>query len=855
MLKFAGSLSHDYEYALILWGQSNAQPQGLFSEGVVEAYHLAQHLPGQDITISAWTGASGTGVTITTDESYTYGYYVGAEIRLIQTVYGSANNAEVRIGRARVTACGSNLLVVDWLTAADAFPSPSSTVTFTSPSTVDWGAAHTLQAGDRVTFTGTVPTGITAGTTYYVLTSTTPTLTVSLTRGGAEVTFSTSGVNATGTVKIGGYVNAVDKWRSYANVRVLTPYYPETPGDYPTTTGPHLPYASSAFVVPSTLSSYEDVGVFLPFTFLEGVEGFGYTGTAGTVASLVLTDGAAAMTTNILAGGYVQVRNSACNCLGYIVSNDATTITVSSWTSTPTGTLEWEAHVPHYRDNPYHALPGDGFRYPSNWSQPAPTSIAGQVYNRPRARFTSGYHSITDGAPVPYFGAMIEFAWQLSQKLGRRVNIIHLAAPSSSIARNEANGQEPWNELGWFDKSIHLDWTPSATDGLAGRLERLVTTIAPAALEGELSTKTLKILGICGFQGEADTSTEPRRQLYGTAMPAFYDWLRGKIVDAGLSPYGENVKIPVVHAGLPSYPWEEATVPIVLTAGDTEGVVNAAITKRAALDGFFATFDTNDSPQQTVDIFHFDGEGEVINGNLAADAMGDLIDLALSMSEDLSEVKVCNLALSYLGESPITSLDPLVDSSLTASLCARFYPTTRDDLLGRRAWSFATKRKTLIAVDSEWTEWNYAYGVPADCLRPDAVQVAGADSDYATGGTSVYPVSVETTIAPTQMPRIEFQIEQDSEGNRILYTDQEDAVLRYTAKVCDVTAFPAWFTKALAWLLAADLAGALIKGDKGAEQVMRFTQMSAAILAMAGDPEGAQRLNRLTHNPRSITGR
>jgi hypothetical protein len=855
MLKFAGSLSHDYEYAVIWWGQSNAQPQGLASEGITEAYHLAQHLPGQDITISSWSSNTGTGATLVTDETYAYGYYVGAELRLIQTVYGSASNAEVRVGRARVTACGSNLLVVDWLTAAAAFPSSSSTVTFTASSTVNWGAAHTLQAGDRVVFTGTVPTGITAGTTYYVVTSSTPSLQVSLTRGGTPVTFSTSGTNANGAVKIGGYVNAVDKWRSYANVRVLTPYQPETPGDYPTTTGPFMPYPSTSYVVPEEVTSYEDVGVFLPFTFTEGVEGYGYSGSSGTESSLVLTVGAIGMTVNILAGGYVQVRNSACNCLGYIVSNDATTITVSSWTSTPTGTLEWEAHVPHYRDNPYHALPGDGFRYPSNWSQPAPTSLAGQVYNRPRARFTSGYHSITDGAPVPYFGAMVEFAWQLSQKLGRRVNIIHLAVPASSIVRNEANTQEPWNEIGWFDKSIHLDWTPSATDGLAGRLERLVTTIAPAALEGELSTKTLKVLGIVGFQGEADTSTAPRRELYATAMPSFYDWLRGKIVDAGLSPYGDNVKVPVVHASLPSYPWEEATVPVVLTEGDTEGLVNAAIAKRAALDGFYATFDTNDSPQQTLDIFHFDGEGEVINGGLAADGLGELIDLALSMSEDLSEVKVCNLALSYLGESPITSLDPAVDSSLTAALCARFYPTTRDDLLGRRAWSFATKRKTLVAVETEWTQWDYAYGVPADCLRPDAVQVAGADSDYAVPGAAAYPVTVDVQIAPTQLPRIEFQIEQDSEGNRILYTDQEDAVLRYTAKVCDVSAFPAWFTKSLAWLLAADLAGALIKGDKGSEQAMRCTQMAEAILAKAGDPEGAQRLNRLVHNPRSITGR
>jgi hypothetical protein len=80
--------------------------------------------------------------------------------------------------------------------AFDDAPAPktsAATVTIASPGVVSW-TAHGLAAGTAVKFstTGALPTGLTAGTTYYVVNPTTDAFSVSATPGGAAI-------NTTGT--------------------------------------------------------------------------------------------------------------------------------------------------------------------------------------------------------------------------------------------------------------------------------------------------------------------------------------------------------------------------------------------------------------------------------------------------------------------------------------------------------------------------------------------------------------------------------------------------------------------------------------------------------------------------------
>jgi len=90
----------------------------------------------------------------------------------------------------------------------DAPPAKTGTVTVTvaAPGVFTW-TGHTLSDGDRVKFstTGALPTGIVAGTTYYVVSSAPNTFSVAATEGGSAITTSgsQSGTHTATTVPSG----------------------------------------------------------------------------------------------------------------------------------------------------------------------------------------------------------------------------------------------------------------------------------------------------------------------------------------------------------------------------------------------------------------------------------------------------------------------------------------------------------------------------------------------------------------------------------------------------------------------------------------------------------------------------
>ena len=55
-------------------------------------------------------------------------------------------------------------------------------------------------------------------------------------------------------------------------------------------------------------------------------------------------------------------------------------------------------------------------------------------------------------------------------------------------------------------------------------------------------------------------------------------------------------------------------------------------------------------------------------------------------------VSICNLALSYLGDSANMVAINAPEKSTQAELCSRLYPTAVSALLDMHDWSFATKR-------------------------------------------------------------------------------------------------------------------------------------------------------------------
>jgi len=145
-----------------------------------------------------------------------------------------------------------------------------------------------------------------------------------------------------------------------------------------------------------------------------------------------------------------------------------------------------------------------------------------------------------------------------------------------------------------------------------------------------------------------------------------------------------------------------------------------------------------------------------------------------------SAVALCNLALVRLGGATISALD---EGSKESILCDLLFGPSRDATLRDHPWNFATLRRTLADTGSPLAPWAYGYTYPSNCLfAREIVNPRGAAG------------------------RIPFEVAGDGKGGRVIYTDQPQAVLRYTATVTDLSACDPLFLEALSWKLAAELA-------------------------------------------------
>lgn len=220
-----------------------------------------------------------------------------------------------------------------------------------------------------------------------------------------------------------------------------------------------------------------------------------------------------------------------------------------------------------------------------------------------------------------------------------------------------------------------------------------------------------------------------------------------------------------------------------------------------------------------------------------------------------SDVEICNLALSHLGDSAtVASLDP-PEGSAQAEHCQRFYPMARDAVLEMHDWNFSTRRALLAAVDFDFTQWKYAYALPADCLCVRVVLSSESTGDLSN--------PIPTSFTQDNIPNAgqgayttqDYVIESSETGDQILLTNMEDALLRYTALVEDTTKFSPLFTITLSWQLAAMLAGPIIKGVEGRAEAKRCLEMAQFYLSRAVRSDSNQRQVRPMHAVSWMAGR
>jgi len=220
-----------------------------------------------------------------------------------------------------------------------------------------------------------------------------------------------------------------------------------------------------------------------------------------------------------------------------------------------------------------------------------------------------------------------------------------------------------------------------------------------------------------------------------------------------------------------------------------------------------------------------------------------------------SAVDICNLALGHLGdEATVSSISP-PEGSAQAEHCARFYPIARDTLLELHSWNFATTRVSLALLGSAWPEWQYCYATPGDAVNILGILASDASDDYSVLNNYGFTQSGLPIVgAGTYTPQ-PYSQETLSNGNLVIYTNQVDAVCRYTRTIEDTTVFSPLFVDTLAWYLASYLAGPVIKGETGAAEAKRCMSAAAGMLSKASVSDANQRRTTIAQNVGWIAGR
>lgn len=160
-----------------------------------------------------------------------------------------------------------------------------------------------------------------------------------------------------------------------------------------------------------------------------------------------------------------------------------------------------------------------------------------------------------------------------------------------------------------------------------------------------------------------------------------------------------------------------------------------------------------------------------------------------------TSTQVCNLGLRQI---PTTAIISLTDGSLNAYHCAAVYPQKLALLMEITGWLAATTRVALAAesVNDRSGEWGYKYAIPSDmalAVKLIAPLVGTGEADVLCG--PLVAVTDPNTLAPWAF----------EESGGFLYTNLLDATLEYISDNPTISAMPAVFVEALAYMVAVEV--------------------------------------------------
>ncbi len=162
-----------------------------------------------------------------------------------------------------------------------------------------------------------------------------------------------------------------------------------------------------------------------------------------------------------------------------------------------------------------------------------------------------------------------------------------------------------------------------------------------------------------------------------------------------------------------------------------------------------------------------------------------------------SEVEICNIGLSKVGNYQIVSLD---DTAKAGVLCKLLYPTARDELLQRFPWTFANRVKALAKSSVTPIRYTAQFILPTDYINNIN---AGATTDYKIAYSEI--------------------------DGTVIMSNTDTLTIEYTGRVVDPDLYDPLFKDALACLIAYKVAYSLtgrrnIEETKGKEYEIAYAR-------------------------------
>lgn len=159
------------------------------------------------------------------------------------------------------------------------------------------------------------------------------------------------------------------------------------------------------------------------------------------------------------------------------------------------------------------------------------------------------------------------------------------------------------------------------------------------------------------------------------------------------------------------------------------------------------------------------------------------------------KTSVCNIAISHVGISKeIGDVD--TERSVEASTCRRFYETTLKEAMRDFPMPFTVVTEALALVtdlrEVSTAEWSFSYRYPSGCMKALRIPSGNRNDDKSS--------------------RVSYKISSDAQG-RLIYTDQENALLEFVQYDDDPDRWPEDFLMSFSLLLAFYIAPRVTAGD------------------------------------------